>query len=114
MNQAIQTYLATHDAATQARFNQLYQLILESAPREIEESLWARLPTFACGKNFVRLIPFKDHINVEARAILAYRGQLAGWNITPKGMLQIGHQQEIPAALLIQIFRATLDSQEPL
>ena len=58
--------------------------------------------------NFVRLIPFKDHINIEAKAVSEYKDALAGYKITPKGMLQIFVKQEIPADELKQIFAETL------
>ena len=112
MNPEIQTYLESFDETTRERFNLLYHLILESAPAEVEEKLWAKLPSFSRGKHFVRLIPFKDHINIEAKGIAAYQDQLTGWKMTPKGMLQIGHQQAIPAELLKLVFKATLESAE--
>ena len=31
--------------------------------------MWAKLPTYYVGESFVRLIPFKDHINIEAKAV---------------------------------------------
>ena len=56
---------------------------------EPDEELWARLPSYYAGERFVRLIPFKDHINVEAAAVLQHKDDLQGYKITPKGMLQI-------------------------
>ena len=58
---------------------------------------------------FVRLIPFKDHINIEAKAVLLHQQELDGFRITPKGMLQIFTGQKLPEELLKQVFSETLN-----
>lgn len=70
--------------------------------------MWAKIPSYYVGKSFVRLIPFKDHINVEAFFILNHKEELTGYKITPKGMLQIFLKQDIPAEVLRKIFAETL------
>jgi len=110
MISSIQQFLASFDPLTIERFTALYRLALESAPGEVEEKLWARLPTIACGDSFIRLIPFKDHINIEAAGLPAHKGQLTGYRFTPKGMLQVGHEQDIPAETLQQVFRVSLEA----
>lgn len=35
----------------------------------IEEKMWAKIPSYYYGEKFVRIIPFKDHINVEAEGL---------------------------------------------
>ena len=70
--------------------------------------MWAKLPSYYAGDSFVRLIPFKDHINVEAKAVSEYKDALTGYKITPKGMLQIFLKQDIPFDTLKQIFSDTL------
>ena len=100
MNESIEKYMATFDELTRQRFGILYDLILESASQAVEEKLWAKLPSIYCGVNYVRLIPFKDHINIEAKGIMAYQDKLKGYRFTPKGMLQIGHEQPIPGETL--------------
>jgi len=111
MIDSIEKYIETFDEYTVQRFKILYNLILESTSQGIEEKLWARLPSIYCGNRFVRLIPFKDHINIEAKGILAYQDQFHGYKITPKGMLQIGHEQEIPGELLKLIFKESLETR---
>ena len=111
MIESIGKYIETFDEHTMQRFKILYHLILESTSQEIEEKFWARLPSIYCGDRFVRLIPFKDHINIEAKGILAHQDQLHGYKITPRGMLQIGHQQEIPGELLKLIFKESLETK---
>jgi hypothetical protein len=72
--------------------------------------MWAQMPSFYVGKNFVRLIPFKDHINIEARTIIEHREELLGYKISPKGMLQIFTNQQIPREVLMRVFKETLTS----
>ena len=57
----------------------------------------------------MRLIPFKDHINVEAKAVIQHEEELARYKITPKGMVQIYLKQDIPCEVLKQIFAETLE-----
>ena len=47
--------------------------------------MWAKLPTYYVGESFVRLIPFKDHINIETTSIINYKEELKSFKITPKG-----------------------------
>ena len=89
-------------------YNALRKLIFDSASSEPQETMWAKIPSYYVGEAFVRLIPFKDHINIEAKAVSEYKDALAGYKITPKGMLQIFVKQEIPADELKQIFAETL------
>ena len=56
----------------------------------------------------MRLIPFKDHINIEAQAVIQHKEALAGYKITPKGMVQIYVKQDVPFEVLKQIFTETL------
>lgn len=104
MKEVIYNYLESFDEQTKQRFLMLYGLIYESTSRSIEEKLWAKLPSFYVDSNFIRLIPFKNHINVEAKAVIFYKDELSGYKITPKGMLQIFHNQQVPSKLLKIIF----------
>ena len=89
-------------------YNTLRKLIFDSVSSEPQETMWAKLPTYYVGESFVRLIPFKDHINIEAKAVLANTEMLSGYKVTPKGMLQIFLKQDIPADVLRKIFVETL------
>lgn len=89
-------------------YNKLRQIVYNAVSGEVTETLWARLPTYYVGENFVRLIPFKDHINIEAKAILSHADELSGYKITPKGMLQIYLTDKIPEQILQKIFAETL------
>ena len=108
MNEQVKEYLSKYPDGIVAMFHELRQLIYESVSGEPAETLWAKLPTYTVDEDFVRLIPFKDHINIEAQAVTQYRDALDGYKITPKGMVQIYLKQEIPAEVLKQIFAETL------
>ena len=113
MNEQVKEYLEKYPEEIRELYGRLRQLILDASSQvEPEEQLWTKLPSYTVGEKFVRLIPFRDHINVEARAILEHKYELAGYKLTPKGMLQLGLKQEIPASLLRTIFEETLIDTE--
>ncbi len=76
-------------------YNDLRKIIFDSVSCELEETIWAKLPSYYVGESFVRLIPFKDHINVEAKAVIQHEEELARYKITPKGMVQIYLKQDM-------------------
>ncbi|MDE5856168.1 MAG: DUF1801 domain-containing protein [Anaeroplasmataceae bacterium] len=89
-------------------FLEIKDIVYNVAPNTIE-TLWAGLPTYSMSKEkFVRIIPFKDHINVEAMALSAYKDSLEDYTYTPKNMLQIYVGEEIPKDILYKIFKETL------
>ena len=108
MNVQIKDYIDKYPSEIIDMYNNLRQMIFDSVSCEPEETLWAKLPSYYVGESFVRLIPFKDHINIEARAVIQYKEELAGYKITPKGMVQIYLKQDIPDGVLKQIFAETL------
>lgn len=108
MNEQVQAYIGKYPDDIIDLFMQLRAIILESAPCAPEETLWARLPSYCIGTSFVRLIPFKDHINIEAKAVLLHKDALADYKITPKGMLQLYLGQAVPCDALRRIFAETL------
>lgn len=108
MNEHVQLYIEKYPAAVVAQFQALRQLIYDSTAADVSETLWARLPSYYVGASFVRLIPFKDHINIEARAAMDHRDELTSCKMTPKGMVQVYADQELPSKILKQIFRETL------
>lgn len=108
MNEQIQSYLEKYPAEILDLFKALRRLIYDSVSIDLTETLWAKLPSYYAGEKFVRLIPFKDHINIEAQATVFHHEALAGYKMTPKGMVQITVKQDIPADALKQIFAQTL------
>ncbi len=108
MNEQIGKYLEKYPDEIIDMYGALRMLIFESVLYEPEETMWAKMPSYYVGESFVRLIPFKDHINIEAKAVLEHKDALVGYKITPKGMLQIFLKQDIPMEVLKQIFAETL------
>ena len=112
MDIQITELLEKHPPEVKKIYDKLRQIVFESVGEAVEEKLWARLPSYYVGEKFVRLIPFKDHINVEASAIQERKDELCDYKITPKGMLQIYVGEELPCALLKEIFSETLTPRE--
>lgn len=110
MNEQVKDYIDKYPSEIIDIYHNLRKMIFDCVSGEIEETLWAKLPSYYVGESFVRLIPFKDHINVEAQAVIPHKEELAGYKITPKGMVQIYLKQEIPYEVLQQIFVETLVS----
>jgi len=110
MDETIRRHIEKYDDCTRQRFQALYSVVCGSVSRSLEEKLWAGLPSLCSGSNFVRLIPFKDHVNIEARAIALHAQELSGYRLTPKGMLQVCHDQPIPDGVLRTIFKETLEA----
>ena len=108
MNEQIKEYLEKYPSEITTMYNTLRNLIFDSAPSEPQETLWAKIPSYYIGDSFVRIIPFKEHINIEAKAVLEHQEELSGYKITPKGMLQIFLKQEIPTDVLKKVFAETL------
>ena len=109
MNEQVKEYMDKYPGEIIDMYNQLRQMIFDSVSSIPEETLWAKLPSYYVGDAVVRLIPFKDHINVEAQAVMQHKEELAGYKITPKGMVQIYLKQDIPCEVLKQIFAETLE-----
>ena len=108
MNIDVKEHIDKYSVEMKELYMKLRTIIYDSISWEIEEKLWAKLPSYYVGDAFVRLIPFKDHINIEASAVIQHKEELSGCKITPKGMLQIYQHQNIPSDILQQIFRETL------
>ena len=108
MNEQVKEYIDKYPSAVIAMYNNLRKLIFDSTSCEPEEILWAKIPSYYVGESFVRLIPFKDHINIEAQAVMQHKEELDGYKITPKGMVQVYLKQDIPCEVLKAIFAETL------
>lgn len=108
MDTEVSNYIKKYSIEIQELFLLLREVILQSVSCEVEEKLWAKLPSYYVGDRFIRIIPFKDHINIEAISIIKYQLELKGFKITPKGMLQIYLNQNIPCDVLQNIFKGTL------
>ena len=110
MNEQIKEYLEKFSCEVTDLFHAVRSIIFDAAPIPPQETLWAKLPSYYVGTSFVRLIAFKDHINIEATVAVNHKDDLMGYQMTPKGMLQIFIYQEIPVDVLKQIFAETFGS----
>ena len=108
MNAELRQYIAQYPSEIQALFATLRSLLYANATETPKEKLWAKLPSYYVRSRFVRLIPFKDHINIEAEAAAQYANALPQCKLTPKGMLQIYVGQPISADVLAAIFHESL------
>ena len=108
MNEQVREYIAKYPNEIIDMYDTLRKLIFDSASSEPQETMWAKIPSYYVGESFVRLIPFKDHINIEAKAVSKNTEMLSGYKVTPKGMMQIFLKQEIPTDVLKKIFVETL------
>ena len=107
LNNDIKKYLESYPIEISDKFNELYKIISDLNV-EINDQIWAKLPSFYVKEKFVRLIPFNDHINIEASGITNYLDLLKEYKITKKGMLQLFLKDEIPYTALKIIFKETL------
>lgn len=62
MNEEIQNYIEQYNKEVQLYFNEIREQIINSVACDIEEKLWAKIPSFYVGDKFIRIIPFKDNI----------------------------------------------------
>ena len=108
MDTETSNYVKKYSIEIQNMFFLLRKYIFQSVSCEIEEKLWAKLPSYYVNNRFIRVIPFKDHINIEAISILKHQDELKEFKITPKGMLQIYLKQDVPKDILQNIFREAL------
>lgn len=84
-----QVYIDKYSDEVKELYMRLRTLIYDSVLYEIEEKLWVVIPSYYVGESFVWFVTFKNHVNVEAAAVLVHKEELGGYKITPKGMLQI-------------------------
>ena len=109
MDKELKIYIDKYPSEIIAMYNDLRKIVFSSTSYEPEEKLWAKLPSYYLGESFVRLIPFKDHINIEAQALINYKEDLSDYKITPKGMLQIYLKEKIPYEILEKVFKESLE-----
>lgn len=110
MNEEIKYYLDKYPTEVVTLFYDLREIIYDCTKEKIEEKMWAKLPSYYVGEKWIRLIVFKDHVNIEALTIKNHLDELRGYKVTPKGMLQIRLSEAIPKEVLNDIFRETLEN----
>lgn len=103
MNKQVKEFLDNYPCEIVDMYNILREMIFNSASSEPKETIWAKLPSYYVGESFVRLIPFRNHICIAAKAMSEYKKVISQYNVTTKGMLQIFIKQDIPTDVLKQI-----------
>ncbi|MDD5936508.1 MAG: DUF1801 domain-containing protein [Clostridiales bacterium] len=107
MNDEIKCYLKKYPQEIVNLYMELREIIYSVNAANIEEKMWAKLPSYYDEEKYIRLIPFKDHINIETTGLADYMEAFAGYKFTPKGMLQISSKQNIPRDILMNAFKNT-------
>lgn len=107
MVQEIEKYIEKYPEEIVQLFMRIRDVVFSIEDISVEEKMWAKLPSYYYGEKFVRIIPFKDHINIEAEGLAKHTIEFEGCKFTPKGMLQIQINQVISFDLLKTAFSDT-------
>ncbi len=107
MTQEIEQYLEKYPEEIVSLFVKIREMIFSVEGVSVEETMWAKLPSYYCGERFVRIIPFKDHINIEASGLAIHTSEFSGCKFTPKGMLQVKVNQVVNMGALKTAFSDT-------
>lgn len=106
MNEKVKKYVDKYPPEIICMYDKLREILYDSISEEPEEKLWAGLPSYYVGDAYVRLIPFKDHINIEVCGAVWQKDEWQeGYKMTPKGMLQVYAGQAIPCDGLKRTFQ---------
>lgn len=108
MLQEIEQYLEKYPQEIVLLFLKIREVVFSIEDISIEEKMWAKLPSYYYKEKFIRIIPFKDHINIEAEGLVRHINDFNGYKFTPKGMLQIKTNQVIDFERLKKVFSETL------
>ena len=108
MTPEIEEYLKKYPEEIMRLFMKIRDVVFSIEDIPVEEKMWAKLPSYYYGEKFVRIIPFKDHINIEADGLAKHTSEFEGFKFTPKGMLQIKTNQVIDFERLKKVFSETL------
>ena len=103
----IEEYIEKYPDEIIRLFMKTRDIVLSIDGISIEEKMWAKLPSYYYGEKFVRIIPFKDHINIEADGLAKHASKFEGLKFTPKGMLQIQYNQKVNFDALKTVFLDT-------
>lgn len=112
MNKIIKEYIETYPPSIQELFFGIRKIIYNSTKKQIEEKMYAKLPSYYVTDFYVRLIPFRDHINIETSSLKVnkYKECLSLYKITPKGMLQIYLGQTLNTNLFKTLFNDVFEN----
>lgn len=104
-NQEITEYFVKYETEKIERLETIRTLIHENIPA-INEKMWTKVPCFYANKVSIVIRVFNDHINFINDTVVQYKDELLEYKITPKGMLQIFDNQELPLGTLKKIICA--------
>lgn len=108
MLQEIAQYLEKYPEEIVLLFLKIREVVFSIEDISIEEKMWAKLPSYYYGDKFLRIIPFKDHINIEAEGFVRHANDFEGCKFTSKGMLQIKTNYVVDFEKLKIVFSETL------
>jgi uncharacterized protein YdhG (YjbR/CyaY superfamily) len=91
----ITKYFAKYEPEKKVRLETIRTLIHENIPG-INEKMWTKVPCFYTDKMSIVIRVFGDHINFFTDSVLQHKDEFLEYKITPKGMLQIFDDQELP------------------
>lgn len=102
--QNIDEYIQQQDAEFQKKLLELRQIILQAAPKETEETISYKMPTFRYNGNLIHFAQFKNHIGLYPgpKAIEEFKDELIAYKTT-KGAIQIPNNQNLDKALIHKI-----------
>jgi uncharacterized protein YdhG (YjbR/CyaY superfamily) len=98
----ITDYLGNYETIKKERLETIRTLIHKGIP-EIHEKMWTKVPCFYTDKATIVIRVFDNHINFISDSVVQYKDELLEYKITPKGMLQIFDNQELPLDTLKKI-----------
>jgi uncharacterized protein YdhG (YjbR/CyaY superfamily) len=101
----ITEYFAKYEQKKVVRLETIRTLIHENI-QGINEKMWTKVPCFYTNKGSIVIRVFGDHINFISDTVVQYKDELFEYKITPKGMIQIFDNQELPLEALKKIICA--------
>lgn len=101
-NHEITEYFAKYEPEKVERLEIIRTLIHECIP-EINEKMWTKVPCFYTDNVTFVIRVFGDHINFITDKVIQYKDELVEYKITPKGMLQLFDNQELPLGTMKKI-----------
>lgn len=102
ISQEITEYFEKYEPEKIERLETIRALI-HTKNSEVNEKMWTRVPCFYIGKESIVIRVFGDHINFIADTVTEYKNELSQYKITPRGMLQIFDDQDLPLDTLKKI-----------
>lgn len=104
-NHEITDYIAKFETVKRERLD-IIRITIHECITEIQEKMWTKVPCFYTDKTNIVIRVFDDHINFVSDSVVKYKDELSQYKITPKGMIQIFDNQELPLDTLKKIICA--------